>query len=67
MSREVLDAYEAALATLPALQQEAVVMRIEMGFTHREVAEALELPSANAARMMVARALVRIAEAMDAA
>jgi RNA polymerase sigma-70 factor (ECF subfamily) len=65
IGREVLGAYEAALSKLPAEQQQAVILRIEMGFTHQQVAEALGLPSPNAARMMVARALVRVAEEMD--
>ena len=65
IGREAFEAYEAALERLPSRQQEAVVLRIEMGFTHQEVAEALELPSANAARMLVARALVGLAEVMD--
>ena len=65
MGRDILDTYEAALAKLPATQREAAVLRLEMGYTHQEVADALELPSANAARMMVARALVTLAEVMD--
>ncbi len=65
IGKEALDRYERALSTLPEEHQEAVIMRVEMGFTHREVAEALGCPSANAARMIVARALVRLAEVMD--
>ena len=37
-----------------------------LGFTHDEVAEQLAFPSANAARMAVSRALLRIGEMMDA-
>jgi DNA-directed RNA polymerase specialized sigma24 family protein len=37
-------------------------MRIEMGLSHQEVADALGAPSADAARMIVARALARLAE-----
>ena len=40
-------------------------LRIELGFTHQEVADAIGAPSANAARMLVSRALVRLAELMD--
>ena len=65
VGREVVLAYEAALATLPELQKEAVVMRIEFGFTYQEIAAALGKPSANAARMVVSRALVQLAEVMD--
>ncbi len=57
--------YEAALASLSSEEQEAVVLRIEMGFTHQQVAEALGKPSPNAARMFVARAVVKLAEVMD--
>jgi len=64
IGKEKLEAYEAALARLPEEQQEAVILRIEMGFTHREVAEAIGSPSMNAARMLVSRALVRLAEVM---
>ena len=66
IGREKLAQYEAALATLPEDQQEAIIMSVEMAFTHQQVAEALGSPSANAARMFVARALVRLVEAMDA-
>lgn len=65
IGRETVDVYEAALARLTPQQQEAVVLRLEMGFTHQQVADAVGCPSANAARMLVARALVRLAEAMD--
>lgn len=61
---DVLERYEAALRKLPDVQREAVVLRIEMGFTHREVAEAVGSPSADAARMLVTRALVQLAEEM---
>jgi len=64
LSREKLEAYEAALATLPERTREAVVLRLEFGLGYQEVAEAIESPSANAARMLIARALVHMAEAM---
>ncbi|MFC1572245.1 RNA polymerase sigma factor [Candidatus Eisenbacteria bacterium] len=62
---ETIELYEAALASLPETQQEAVILRVEFGWSYPEIAEAVESPSANAARMMVTRALVRIAEGMD--
>jgi RNA polymerase sigma-70 factor (ECF subfamily) len=65
IGRAALDAYEAALAGLRDEEREAVILRIEMGFSHRQVAEALGKPSADAARMLVARATVRLAEAMN--
>ena len=43
-----------------------LVARIEMGFTHEELATLLGKPSANAARMAVERALLRLAAQMQA-
>ena len=65
IGREVLDRYESALAELPDRQREAVLLRIELGFTHQQVADAVGCPSDNAARMMVSRALALVAEKMD--
>jgi RNA polymerase sigma-70 factor (ECF subfamily) len=65
IGREMLEAYEAALSVLPEEHQEAVIMRVEFGCTYREIAEALGKPTANAARMTVSRALIRLAEGMD--
>lgn len=65
VGREAFASYDAALATLTDEEQEAVILRIEMGFTHRQVAEALGKPTADSARMCVARALIRLAEVMD--
>lgn len=62
IGRELVESYEAALATLPEEQREAVIMRIEFGYTYPEIAEALGKPSANAARMVVARALLQVGE-----
>ena len=53
---------EAALASLTEDQQQAVVLRIEMGLSFQQVAEATESPSADAARMLVTRALARLSE-----
>ncbi len=63
--KQVMDAYEDALAVLPERQQEAVILRVEMGMSYPEIAEAVGIPSANAARMAVSRALVRLAEVLD--
>ena len=64
IGRETMAAYEVALARLTDPQREAVVLRVEMGFTYDQVAEAIGSPSPNAARMLIGRALVRMAEAM---
>ena len=60
-----LIAYEEALGRLPALQREAVVLRIEFGLSYAEIATAIGSPSSDAARMMVKRSLVRLAETMQ--
>jgi RNA polymerase sigma-70 factor (ECF subfamily) len=65
IGRESLERYEAALARLAPEQQEAVILRIEMGYTHQQIADALGRPSADAARMTIARALARLAEVLD--
>jgi RNA polymerase sigma-70 factor (ECF subfamily) len=64
VSRQTVDGYEAALATLPEEQREAVVLRVEFGLSFAEVALELDIPSADAARMRVSRGLVKLAEAM---
>ena len=64
IGREVVEAYEAALNTLSEEQRQAVIMRVEFGYTYQEVADALGKPSANAARMALSRALLRVAEVM---
>ena len=59
---EGLAAYEAALSQLTEGQRNAVILRVELGYRYREVAEAMQLSSANGARMLVARALVHLGE-----
>ena len=65
IGRQALERYEAALARLTEDEREAVVTRVEFGFSYAEVAEVLGRPSADAARMAVVRALVKLAEEMD--
>ncbi|REJ82790.1 MAG: sigma-70 family RNA polymerase sigma factor [Acidobacteria bacterium] len=57
-----LDAYEKALERLPATRRHAVVLRLEFGLTFPEIAEELDLPSADAARMSVSRSMVELAK-----
>jgi RNA polymerase sigma-70 factor (ECF subfamily) len=65
IGRELVERYEEALLRLPDEQREAVILRVEMGFTYPEVAAALEIREPNTARMRVARGLARLAELMD--
>jgi RNA polymerase sigma-70 factor, ECF subfamily len=66
IGQETIARYEAALGRLTVEEREAVIARLELGLSHQEVAEALGKPSADAARMTVARALARLAREMDA-
>jgi RNA polymerase sigma factor (sigma-70 family) len=61
---ESVDRYEAALERLTDAEREAIIARVELGLTYSEIAAATGRPTANAARMAVARALVRLAEEM---
>jgi RNA polymerase sigma-70 factor (ECF subfamily) len=64
IGREATERYEAALAGLRPEDREAIIGRLEMGFTYEELAQALEKPSADAARKACARALVRLVAEM---
>jgi RNA polymerase sigma-70 factor (ECF subfamily) len=64
MGQEMLGRYEAAMERLDADEREAIIMRIELGLSHAEVAQALGRPSAAAAHMFVSRTLVKLAKEM---
>ena len=61
---EVLEKYDRALDRLEPETREAVIARIEMGCSYAEIAELMEKSSPDAARMMVSRALLKLAEEM---
>ncbi len=65
LGRDMLDRYEAAFDRLSEEQQEAVFMRVEMGCSYEQIAEAAGKSTANAARMMVARAIAQLAATME--
>ena len=65
VGRETAARYEAALTRLRPEDREAIVGRVEMGLSNSELAEAMGKPSANAARMAVERALLRLAREMS--
>ena len=64
IGREATERYEAALAALRPEEREAIIGRIELGYTYDELAEALGKPSGDAARKAAERALVRLVEEM---
>ncbi len=62
---EQLERYQRALASLPDEQQQAVLLRIEFGYSYAQISEALDKPSADAARMTVVRALESLVDSID--
>ncbi len=61
IQREQLERYEEALAALSPTRREALILRLELGFRYREIAEAMGLPSGNAARLLASRAFLQLA------
>ena len=61
---EALSRYERALTTLSTPERDAVIARVEFGLGYAEIAAALGKSSADAARMMVSRALLHLAQEM---
>jgi RNA polymerase sigma-70 factor (ECF subfamily) len=64
IGQQTLARYEAGLQRLKPEEREAVVSRVEFGLSYDELAEVLGKPTANAARMAVVRALLRLAQEM---
>jgi RNA polymerase sigma factor (sigma-70 family) len=64
IGREAVEAYEQALQQLKPEEREAIIARVELGYSYEELAVALNKPTADAARKTAQRALVRLAEEM---
>ncbi len=64
IDRDTLERYERALSALGEEARQAVLLRIEFGYSHLQIAQALGKRSSDAARMMVARALAELARRM---
>ena len=64
INREQLEKYSAALDQLPAEDREAIIGRLEFGLSYAELAELLGKSTPDAARKVVTRALVKLAERM---
>jgi RNA polymerase sigma-70 factor (ECF subfamily) len=62
---EALERYEAAMQRLRPEEREVIIARVEMQQSYAQIAAAHGKASADAARMAVTRALVRLAEEMD--
>jgi RNA polymerase sigma factor (sigma-70 family) len=67
LGREVLEQYENSLASLDDVEREAVIARVELGCSYQEIALLVDKPSPDAARMLVARALGKLAKVMSSA
>ncbi len=65
IGRQGVERYEAALARLAQDDRELVIARVELGLSYPEIALSTGRASANAARMAVVRALVRLEAAME--
>jgi RNA polymerase sigma-70 factor (ECF subfamily) len=64
IGREALEEYEAALMELRETDREAIIARVELGQSYEEMALILGKPSAEAARLAVHRAMLRLAAKM---
>jgi RNA polymerase sigma-70 factor (ECF subfamily) len=64
---EAVERYERALMRLGEAERQLIVGRVELGQSYAELAAACQTPSADAARMAVGRALVRLAEELRGA
>lgn len=65
IGREAAARYEAALLRVKPEERELIVARVEMGNSYQQIAATHGKATADAARMAVTRALVRLAEEMD--
>jgi RNA polymerase sigma-70 factor (ECF subfamily) len=61
---EAIQKYEKGLMALKQKAREAVILRIEFGYTFSEIAMATAMNSSNAARMLVSRSLANMARYM---
>ena len=64
IGHEIIEKYERALTKIPQRSREAVILRVEFGFSYLEIAAALNCASVSTARMIVSRALLKLAGSM---
>jgi len=65
IGHEAVERYESALQRLRPEEREVIIARVELQQSYAQIAAAHGKASADAARMAVTRALVRLAEEMD--
>lgn len=64
LGEESIERYEQALESLNDEERQLIVSRVELGFSYKDVAEAVGKSSPDAARMAVGRALTKLARRM---
>jgi RNA polymerase sigma-70 factor (ECF subfamily) len=64
IDRDKVRVYRAALLTLSPDDRTAIVLRLERGASYDTIAQRLDKPTPNAARVAVARAMFKLAKAM---
>ena len=65
IGRETFECYERALSRLKPEEREAIIGRVEMGYSYEELAAALGKVSSEAARKTARRALLRLVNEME--
>lgn len=65
IGREGMQRYEAALNRLSDAERQAVILKLELGYSNAEAAVALGKPTAEAARVAISRACKRLTELMS--
>jgi RNA polymerase sigma-70 factor (ECF subfamily) len=66
VGKDALERYDAALSKLSEEQRQAVILRVELGYTYAQIGEALGNTTGDAARMAVTRAIARLGRTMRA-
>ena len=64
IGRQGVERYRRALNELKPEERDAIIARIEMGYSYEELADVLGKPTAEAARKAAQRALMRLAQEM---
>jgi RNA polymerase sigma-70 factor (ECF subfamily) len=62
IGKQAVEAYDDAMTALEPEEREAIIGRVELGLSYAELATAMGRPSPDAARMAVARALLKLAK-----
>lgn len=65
IGQQAIEQYEHALTALEPEEREAIIGRVEMGYSYEELADVLGKPSPEAARKAAKRALVRLVRQMQ--